>query len=805
MHLSIKVVVGALLLLVSMITMIACQLPPAMYLQQDASVLAEQAAQVTTSKSLAFNSQHLQRMVAACHVLHRAASRQDILNVEDMLLWVGTVVEKEDFGAGLFSDSGQGIYISAQPSTTTEPIVPGSVYVANLTAGEHYDVALYEVATRSQQKDTWQRVPTSVDWDKFPQVAAWKGSSDSMMGPRWARLVPFSDYSGSVSDHTESGLFYGGPVGDGTNRQYVMFVMRGSWFSQYFTTLSISEHGAALLIDAVSGAFVAGNINDPTGKDNNTQLMPISELRDPRIAPILSAPGSLDNLLTCTPPCTFTYWPYNNEMHPSSEEDNTFFTGPLYRSRVIIHVERVCGASSYDDSELDLRLITALPTDDVIGGFILILRRSLYITTATVIVLVVALLVTIALSLRGLSDVEEEMLRMALMLDPHQHPNPPHSSSPSHASRAGPCDVKRSFSSSLLHAESAFVEVNNIFVAVRALSRQLYTLRAFSTPAMTSFDNANTTGSREADAALRQSIAPYTATLATVESRGLWQVPVTTVVMRFLRPPTHPAATWLYDDLEKAHSYSNAVHAVVHKLVLRIPGASVDGWFGDYVMMHLNGRSRTPNHCIAAVVLAQKCLRAIENKRRRGGASRAVAPYWRPPSVHCGIASMVAHCGFIGPATLRTFTVVSSGPAQARRLSSSRSLLAATFCALRYRFYGRALRIYWPSDAQNIHGGVEWACTGFIFEPCCGDTFCPYPGQLESCGHCSPKNTNAHRCSKATAHQRHGGVEWACTGFIFEPCCGNTFSPYPGHLESCGHCSPTNTNAQRCRNAARRQ
>jgi hypothetical protein len=138
MQLSIKLVVGLLLAVASAVTMIACQVPSVIYLQRDASGLVEQAAHVTTLRTSTFIEERLQRMMSACNVAHRAASRQDILSVDALLLWVGRVVEREDFGAGIFDESGRGIYLDAQPTALT-PKLPGCVYVANLTEPESVD------------------------------------------------------------------------------------------------------------------------------------------------------------------------------------------------------------------------------------------------------------------------------------------------------------------------------------------------------------------------------------------------------------------------------------------------------------------------------------------------------------------------------------------------------------------------------------------------------------------------------------------------------------------------------------------
>jgi hypothetical protein len=653
MQLSIKLVVGLLLAVASTVTMIACQVPSVVYLQRDATRLVEQAAHVTTLRTSTFIKQRLQRMMSACNVAHRAASRQDILSVDALLHWVGRVVEREDFGAGIFDDTARGIYLDAQPTALT-PKLPGCVYVANLTEpGQYFDMGQFRLSTHAPMNTThpWTRVLTTVSWAVFPELGQWKNdvSRGAPIGevvkvmPQWARLAPFNPYSG-VEAHTESALFYGGPtVGGPHQRQYVVFMLRGSWFSRYFATVSMPANGAALLVDAVSGAFIAGNINDPTGKSSGIELMPVSELRDRRIASILAAPGGLHHILTCSMPCSFTYWPHKHEMRVP-EEGSGFLSGPLFYSRVVVHVVPVLSAarSGTVDSNLDLRLIVTMASDDVVGTFIQSVKWNVTISAAIIAALSILVIVGVALSLRGLTEAEKEMQRMASIFESFP------------VSR-----VTSSFQSRSAQMVSAFSELHKIFLAVRALSWQLRTLRAFSTrtPSMAALG-----GCAPALRGVPDIVVPYSTATNQV---GLWQVPVTTVVLHLRRPSQSTAGP--YRDLTQIHDQCNAIHAIAYQGVSRVPGASMDGCFGDHIMVHFNARGRTPHHAVAAVMFVQKCRTAIRRRSRRSlrGGKGTIA--W--PSVHFGTASTVAHCGWMGSASLRSFTVVSAGAAQASFLS----------------------------------------------------------------------------------------------------------------------------------------
>ncbi|CUG75098.1 unnamed protein product [Bodo saltans] len=215
------------------------------------------------------------------------------------------------------------------------------------------------------------------------------------------------------------------------------------------------------------------------------------------------------------------------------------------------------------------------------------------------------------------------------------------------ARHGGGCEISNTFWNQLPTTSSRFSEFDRIFLAVRALYRQLNTLHAFTT---------TIAGGKPLDRIPVSRCCPRSHAVE-IEATGLWVSPATTVVAK-LR--SEWCGTWPYDAWMRAHAGYNTVHAVMQNVLLHIPGASMDGYFGDYVIIHFITRGRTPLHALVAVSFIDKCLSILKRCLRRPDASNA-----HIPSVHFGLSTALSRCGFLGPAGMKTFMVISHGEAQA--------------------------------------------------------------------------------------------------------------------------------------------
>ncbi|CUE74698.1 membrane-associated protein, putative [Bodo saltans] len=684
MQVSIKLVVGVLLFVVVAFTMVVAHLPALVQLQHDALDLA--VDQSTSSVELVQDvlQRKLWLVERSCRDLYRAAKTQNIVQELDSVLnWIGTAVSEQQIGGGLFVSGGTGVYVDDHITPLASVIggnIPGYVYVVNLThPTQHFDIGLFQLVTGAPiyPQVPWYTVPTTLSWIDFP------GSADIQDPNRttplqWSRLLPFNAQLATFASTspTDSAIFFGGPL-DSVSEQHVFFMLRGSWLSNYFANnVSVSATGVAVLLDSYSGAFVAGNINDPTGiaVPNGTALMPATQLGDSRIAPILSAGSSwtyesgVAAVMTCPPPCTFIFWPHKNQLQVV---DGTY--GHVFD--IILHhftVVRVAEVHHDAGSKLDLRLVITIPSQDIVGAFVNGLRFSFIVPFFCMMVVCIALVVGIALSFRGLTEVEHEMQRMMTIFVPSRS-----------SISAAPTVMSSEATRAMQH--TVITEFHRIFLAVRLLSRQLHTLRAFST-ASTSYRCSISTA---ADASQTDSVAmrtdygeegvPYA-----FRSRKLWSVPVTTVAV-LLRSDFIGG---LRDDPVAVFARYSAVHGVFQRELSHIAGASMDTFSGDNFLLHFNAAGRTSNHALVAVSFIHRCLQAVELMYE--------SPLWAPdqfsaahqhqqqhhhtetttplpatplpprkPPLYFGVASMLSLCGSMGPVTFRSFTVVSSGEPQA--------------------------------------------------------------------------------------------------------------------------------------------
>jgi hypothetical protein len=671
MQVSIKVVVGVLLFVACAVTMIVAHVPSLIQLQHDALYLAVQESTFSVGLVQHVLQRKIWRVQKSSQDLYRAAKTQNILqDLDSVLNWIGTAVSEQEIGGGLFVSDGTGVYVDSHISALS-PIIganfPGYVYVVNLTyPGRLIDIGLFQLITGKPivPQQPWFRIPTTLAWTDFP------GSADIQNPNRstplqWSRLLPFNAELATFasSSPTDSAIFFGGPLDTSGlhSKQHVFFAIRGSWLSSYFkNNVTLSSTGVAILIDSYSGAFVAGNIDDPTGiaVPNGTALMPATQLRDARIEPILSADcpsrgsSGVNALMTCETPCLFIFWHHSNTLQPFADAGyGRVFHVVIYRFTIV----QVAEVHHDVGGNLDLRLVVTLPSNDIIGSFIYGLQWSFVVPFCCMMVVCLVVVFGIASGFRGLSEVEAEMQRMMTIFVPSRG---------SPAAAASATVVSSSQRTTFAIEETSVLEFHRIFIAIRLLSRQLHTLRAFSTASTNDRLSISVGGGGNDDSqadsiALRDSEegVPYA-----FRSRKPWSVPVTTVSVLLRGDFTGG----LRDDPAAVHARYSAVHGVFQRELSHIAGASMDIFSGDQILIHFNAAGRASHHALIAVCFAHRCLQAVELLQETplwADAPRTTLP--RRPPVYFGVASMLSLCGSLGPRAFRSFTVVSSGEPQA--------------------------------------------------------------------------------------------------------------------------------------------
>jgi hypothetical protein len=146
------------------------------------------------------------------------------------------------------------------------------------------------------------------------------------------------------------------------------------------------------------------------------------------------------------------------------------------------------------------------------------------------------------------------------------------------------------------------------------------------------------------------------------------------------------------DDPVALHHVHLQILELVQRHVGRFSGGSLDSFFGDRFILHFNAAGRTVGHALAALDVGL-CLSGVAAPgscasgtrffhfnaagRTHGHALAGlsvvadVAPSAAAPGVtlHFGVASAPALCGFLGPSRLKVFTVVSDSVAQAAMMS----------------------------------------------------------------------------------------------------------------------------------------
>jgi hypothetical protein len=203
-----------------------------------------------------------------------------------------------------------------------------------------------------------------------------------------------------------------------------------------------------------------------------------------------------------------------------------------------------------------------------------------------------------------------------------------------------------------------FVEFQRLKRALIRLLRELQMLRAFVPIASDSFLSTRDGDPRQSGASAITAddeifvdealsvIAPYT--LGT-----LWSVPVSTLIVDIAKFQMQRG-----EDPVALHHVHLQILELVQCHVGRFSGGSLDSFFGDRFILHFNAAGRTVGQALAALDVGLSVVADV--------ASSAAAP---SATLHFGVASAPALCGFLGPSRLKVFTVVSDSVAQAAMMS----------------------------------------------------------------------------------------------------------------------------------------
>jgi hypothetical protein len=646
MQVSIKVVVACLLLAASLSTSIIPQIGAVLRLQRDAMSLVVQASSSGIDKVHFVVSQRLRRIESACRVLQKVTEAQgdgrivtngDAYDVNKLIEWLGGTVTAMDVGAGFFYDAdGAGAYIDPRvKSLATGPKLPGYIHVI-LNHVDHLDIGQFNLMTQrpANASAPWTRLYEPL-WLEYFASFMDEMCENHTSQLRWSRLTPVN--SGSK---WECSLSFGGVTtlngAAVVPRRYVYFVLRGSWLSAYFSTVAISKAGAAVLVDTVSGAFVAGNIADPTGRQSSSgraTLMPAADLRDVRIAPVLAAEvldsitgatSGLEKLMACSTPCSYVYWPHSNTLAGASD-GGVFSTSfaTLYRDFVMVRVVQVNGDidDNTDDAPplMNLRLIVTVPSEDVVGALLGTIRISMWFAVVIAIVVSVIVLVLVSLTIRGVTDAEGELLRMSSVFGISLRVG-----TVQRGAYVRSQEVTADSLTTRTSQESVFTEVNGILRSIAILSRELRMLRAYA-PLPSVIVTASSSQMDEAVTSLSRPVACHSGTVVNdcqpdgcgapydASHRFMWKVPVTTVVFRRCLPPPALALTSGPGGIMSEHKRLNVAVSTLVNCMSRIPGCSIDVFGGDSMMVHFNAKARCSKHALVAINTVRRCIAMIAN------------------------------------------------------------------------------------------------------------------------------------------------------------------------------------------------
>ncbi|CUG90965.1 mitogen-activated protein kinase, putative [Bodo saltans] len=694
MRISIKTFVALLLVVVSLIALVLSSVPTIDQVHDNAMNFVLQAAEGSADQAQYVLAAQLLKLRKFGDVLYKAAQNPDIisgLQPWHLVSWAGPTVSANDFGVTLFRQDDRGFVLTAY-NTVYGITRPGYIFLTNLSnPGVSITTGFFSPNSPyipGNITSPWTVSNSSVRFSIEPVGLALTQPNRSL-SMQWVGLTALQTTPTTVL----SLLTYGGPIHvdrDASNRQYLLTSMRGTALSNYLKAMPISQSGSLVLFDLVTRSFVAGSVSDIGASivNNGTtpRLTPLSSVRDPRVASIVHASFAATDaqwgntpltntglyaLVTCVTPCTFVYWPHDNTLR-QGQFWSRFNLDVLVHSFVAVRVVDVNDGATHSSSSttamvMNLRLMVTVPSDDIVQEYINGVQDSLLISFVVICGLCILTTIVAHFVFAALSYMEQDILGLAwvFLFSPMESHVRPHLDGEKQQSG----DVN-------LAMMSVFKEYSRIWSALKALSRALYTLRAFSpavvtTPAVS--HSATTVSNKEVStigagvsrgavspsesSSLRGSISspqaiaidgsqspkfievPYSLNRnANIESSGLWHVPVTSMFV-VMDPFMFDPQT---EDPMAIHTNHKVILEAFQKFVGQVPGASIDQFYGNRILIHLNASGRAHKHVLSALSIALKTLRVV------------------PQGVSVGVSSSVSLCGYMGPAACKVFTVVST-------------------------------------------------------------------------------------------------------------------------------------------------
>ncbi|CUF19328.1 membrane-associated protein, putative [Bodo saltans] len=726
---SLNVVVAALLFVACIGAIVCAIVPTIASVHDDAMAFVSNAADSSADRIQLLLVQRLGRTRLQANMLLRAALLEDLapnLQPWKLLRWSGAMVVAEDDTVILINPDNTGFLVSSYSPIFLDNAfpVPSFVFATNFTVpGVYVTDGYFHLNTLAPLNSTtaWKREDTTVNFGTQPFA-----TTIAALPPNQMRWIPLSP---RLTNNTASSLLLYAAAVHVPSQQRVQSLavhIRGEALSQYLTSVNVSSTGVALVVDVATESYVAGGLSDPTGQFVNgtvPQLIGVKQLKDHRITGILNAVvhttsvhatlSGYGSLIRCITPCSFTYWPHSNELvDNSSGRRGGGFLDILFYDFTGVRVVQVSGDIG---GALDLRLIVTVPSVDIIGGLVQSLRLSILWPIVVLFAVCTLLWCGTSVLLGDLDVVEKEMQRIATIflnstqsddLTPvggTENADTRDEDQKGYCSCGGVLCGEDGTTSGLHHLrKNVFKEFRGLVRAVKILSREMFTLRAFSivrttegrsgmllppglskstTPSsgttqaspsqVASYNTSSDTvvsGNNNSNAAVLPPMFNFlhhpsdSTTLATPYdslSGNLWCVPVTTIHVAVARGLIGD----FRGDARVVLARHNAIISVLQAQVDLYPGASMDRFYGDRFCFHFNACGRTPRHALAAVSFARSCFLRIRTilatttmtPRPEG---QQPPPQRNAPVVFC-IASSVALCGFIGSTSLKVFTVMS--------------------------------------------------------------------------------------------------------------------------------------------------
>jgi hypothetical protein len=676
---SMHFVVAFIMLVVCISSVVIAFIPSAITVQREALNLVSSVTDAVMQRVHFDVHRRYRNIRQGVDVLHRAATQQNLMKTMDPLVfasWAGSLVLREDVGAHLILRDNRGFALSSASTVNNGEGMTNFVFVENATEpGVFLKTGFFQLNTNTpaNSEQPWTRLNSSALFSAQGIASDIFNLTNRIADLAWTRVGPRN------SSRTPSSVIgFGGPVyhlddtDPGRREQFVGVTERGENAADYFASLKMTTSGVAMLVDVASGALIGGSITDPSATlsaDGSPVLTTLSAIQDARVASIIHAARgatgdgeSASQLLTCTDPCFFAFWPHDGSLGSFS---GLFDVPPrgaqatahsvFIRSFIAVRVRDI-----QDDAGLHLRLILIVPADDVIANF----RKGIWIGALVPFVVVPCLSLVLALVV-FLLLAPLRLVEKILAMHIHEH-----------------CDDNRNINESELLAlldyglqRAAFSEVASILRALSRLVIELRLLAAFSsssslyktsttvarrrstttTTTTTTTDADATVAARHTEDAGPTPVGAARMTTGVYGSGGFWEVPVTVVtgLVDGLRTSSHMhhEEPMLMLELHKD------VIAALQYHVARFVGGSLASFYGDVFMLHFNAVDRTVGHALAAVDVM---LAFFADLRWQQPPSVRQTYQPRSLSVYAGMSTEAAVCGLMGGTNaLRTFTIIS--------------------------------------------------------------------------------------------------------------------------------------------------